>query len=1071
MGDFDIAPFALPGAGANEVWFERPRDVKRVVVHFRGKAPRRVGLSYWRHTWPANRSDEPDGTDMVRPSMYGWRGDDDLVHGDWQRAKVKVERLDVRRVAVTFAPLGSEFKPEECGGDGARRHRRTVGLRVETGRSFPLAKVQVFTRSQAAQTSVRVTLTSQRAMGQGAVSLAGYNARPARVREAKGCRAEGLSVRPGGRARAGRTLEQACSFVVDVRHMTPVHRYSHDDPHLRLEFADGEACTIDLAMLREAGPVWSQDFGLFVTLADDVTTLADYCVAHHGARTLNEQVLAAPEQTYGGSLRGKPRLEASHFMLACPLARQKFWLEPGGDLLLHRYLLEHEAGADTRRFAGEGTLRYRFGLERWAAVSRGIDADGVLAATLRFRRDGMEVQQRAVAAPLTGRVWDDAAAADRPVAAMLRFTFHNAGERPAEAVLEARLVDRSERANNQRAVHAWGRERYDAQGVPMAGVQAIALRCMGDRLVSGGGRSAVLRGIVAGTMRATTRGDAVRFTRKLKPGATCELVLKLPFVEPADPMQVRALRVLDMRRAEAQAIRDWRRVTARGATVRTPEPHLNALHRAHMAYVVGNDFGLLDGSGDIATSVGSVKYANFTNESCMLIHDLDQRGLHEEARRRLRTWLHHQGQTPLNGDFDEQAGVLFGSGGYAQGSSYVQHHGWALWAIAEHYFMTGDRSWLEESASALESGIDWITRQRTRTMRGRTRGQRAGTRGWEAGWLPAGALEDVGDWAFWMINTLTSWWGMDHAAAALAAVEHHRAGELRREADAFAANIRRGLEQARRCSPLMRLRDGRWVPTYPSRLEVRGRDSGWIREVLEGAVYLPMMGLLAPHARQTGWILDDFQDNRYTRPPFGYPMVDEQAEWFDAGGFSVQPLLLGGLLPHLMRDEPEVYVWMFFNAFTACYSEEGNNIVEHPYPVLGFHNNACFKTSDEANACAWLRYMFVWADRSVLHLGRAIPRYWLSDQEAIAAAGVCTRYGRVSVRYTSHVARGRITAEVDLDLRQHPRRALVRFRHPAGAALRSVRVNGKAGRVVDAARGDVDLTGCTGRIRLEARYR
>jgi hypothetical protein len=28
---------------------------------------------------------------------------------------------------------------------------------------------------------------------------------------------------------------------------------------------------------------------------------------------------------------------------------------------------------------------------------------------------------------------------------------------------------------------------------------------------------------------------------------------------------------------------------------------------------------------------------------------------------------------------------------------------------------------------------------------------------------------------------------------------------------------------------------------------------------------------------------------------------------------------LAGLMPRLARDEPEIYIWMFFNAWAACY--------------------------------------------------------------------------------------------------------------------------------------------------------
>ena len=34
------------------------------------------------------------------------------------------------------------------------------------------------------------------------------------------------------------------------------------------------------------------------------------------------------------------------------------------------------------------------------------------------------------------------------------------------------------------------------------------------------------------------------------------------------------------------------------------------------------------------------------------------------------------------------------------------------------------------------------------------------------------------------------------------------------------------------------------------------------------------------------------------------------------------------------RDEIEVYLWMFFNAFVSCYREEISGMVEHPLPVF-----------------------------------------------------------------------------------------------------------------------------------------
>ncbi len=250
------------------------------------------------------------------------------------------------------------------------------------------------------------------------------------------------------------------------------------------------------------------------------------------------------------------------------------------------------------------------------------------------------------------------------------------------------------------------------------------------------------------------------------------------------------------------------------------------------------------------------------------------------------------------------------------------------------------------------------------------------------------------DFFYWLSTNSLTWRGLDSAATALEQYSHLEAVRIRAEADAYRRDLIRGFETARRHSPLIRLRDGRWIPHYPSRLYCRGRDYGWIREVLEGSVYLLISGLYDPESKEGGWILDDYHDTRYMNPPFGYRIDDPPTQWFDCGGFSAQPNLLAGLLPHLDRDEIEVYLWMLFNAWAACYREEVQAMVEHPQPVLGFSNSAPFKTSDQANAMKWLAYTFVYERGGLLHLGRAIPRAWFAGTERFGA----TRLSRVVAR-------------------------------------------------------------------------
>ena len=194
-------------------------------------------------------------------------------------------------------------------------------------------------------------------------------------------------------------------------------------------------------------------------------------------------------------------------------------------------------------------------------------------------------------------------------------------------------------------------------------------------------------------------------------------------------------------------------------------------------------------------------------------------------------------------------------------------------------------------------------------------------------------------------------------------------------------------------------------------------------------------------------------------------MLDLERNLRYRGGFSMQPNLLAGLLPHLERDEVKACQWMFFNAFASCYREELGGLIEHPSPELGFSNSATLKTSDEANSIMWLRYLLVHWGRSELRIGRAIPRAWVAPGKTAEITGVATYFGPVSVRYAAGEKRVRVV--IELGNPGNPARLVARIPGP----LRSVRVNGRPWSRVNRKTGDVDLTGLKGRIVVDAARR
>lgn len=1047
MKPFDIAPFSLPNCGPGEFRFEEPRDIRQIVLTFRKQIPRSTAVHYLQDKWPRLRVEEHP--DLEDPARFGWLAMDDWFNGTWRQARVR-RSIEGRTAVVSFQAIAAEELPG-APADYAAEFRRTLGTRLEVPDWSQVARVAVHTCSAPVRTRLRVELDAGRKAKGRLLELSGYNARILAVAPLSGVKVEGSSVVLGQARRR--------AFEISVEHMRPAHRYAHDDGHVLFSL-EHERFTISLESLREDGPIWYAEEGIFITRADDPIVSAEYRKDHASATTIAQRVVRQPEQSYAGAHYGQPRPHAVAYSFGCKHSPQRYWLEPNGDLLLHKHNLERldQPGQAAARYAAKGNARFLFGLDRWRSTARYTDPAPAPVCNLHFARGDVLLEQKSLAVPLSASILDGEPGYDAVVVALLRFRFTNSGPEPAEARLEVRFSEESRRSQEVLRPVA----TQDEHRVPRSPLTPLAFQ--DGRLTSQHQDRQVLRAACATSMVVQDQAGAVVLRQTLQPGQTCQIVLKVPYLALESAEELTDLERLDFDTCLADAARYWRRENLRGSQLRSSVPQLDALYAAHQTHVAISDIAMPDDPDLVNTSVGTSTYGNFSNESCMIVQELDQRGLHDECRRRLDLWVKYQGSVPQPGNFADHQGMFYGAGGFEQGH-YNQHHGWVLWALADHYLVTRDREWFARTAPAVIAGADWVYRQRRLTMRPLPH-----SRGWECGFLPAGSLEDVTEFYYWLSTNSLTWRGTDSAARALEAFGHPEAGRVRHEADAYRGDLVRGFETLRQHAPLVRLRDGRWVPQYPSRLYCRGRDQGWLRQVLEGAVYLLVSGLYDTDSKAAGWILDDYHDNLYLNPPYGYALRDPDTNYFNRGGFSIQPCLLAGLMPHLDRDEPEVYLWMLFNALASIFREEINGCIEHPMPELGFSNSVVFKTSDEANAVMWLRYLYVYWRPGLLHFGRALPRAWFAQTDPLEITRVSTLFGEVAVRYQSSPERGRIAATVELgELRDEPQ-VLLRFRTPAKSPISAARVDGQTWNAFDPVKGDVDLTGLGGRVEVEVEY-
>jgi hypothetical protein len=281
----------------------------------------------------------------------------------------------------------------------------------------------------------------------------------------------------------------------------------------------------------------------------------------------------------------------------------------------------------------------------------------------------------------------------------------------------------------------------------------------------------------------------------------------------------------------------------------------------------------------------------------------------------------------------------------------------------------------------------------------------------------------------------------------------------------------RGLTEARIRTPVVRLRDGTYVPKYPSHLHERGRAQGWIRETLEGSLFLLIDGLIPPNDPQAAWILKDYEDNLYISDHYGYSIPVFDRFWFSRGGFSMQANLLDGPIPYLYRDEIKNYLRAYFNGFASAFYPEIRMCNEHSNPELGYPYGDHFKSSDEANVTYWLRLMFVREQGDDLYLGQAIPRYWLAQGRRVGIDRAASHFGPLSFWIASRADQGEIHATLTPPRRNPPKTIYLRIRHPQAKPIRSVTVNGKDYDKFDAEKEWIVLPGdVRGPQEVVARY-
>lgn len=493
-------------------------------------------------------------------------------------------------------------------------------------------------------------------------------------------------------------------------------------------------------------------------------------------------------------------------------------------------------------------------------------------------------------------------------------------------------------------------------------------------------------------------------------------------------------------------------------------------------------------------------YGILAAETYLILRALDLQGMHQQAADGLQQWLSlpmqprvvpgQGGQHPWAhpdrplGHFSDGYGCLTmavgpdGAGGHMDGV-HSMGPGAIMFALAEHYRLTGDKAWLKAAAPRMKANAEWILRQR-RLVAGLLPG---GQRLWSKGLQPAHVVtpDSMCMHMQFYESEAYYWLAVKRMAQLLADVNRGESRRLAAEAEAYRRDLLAAVERSIALTPVVAVRDGTYHSFLPFAPYVRGFASGawgWRRcQGHVGAIYwdtvqsadplLSPAGLLPPDDPRAQGHLDVLEDRLLLENPklsVRTPGYEADRDWFSHASWQYQCGLERHANIHLLADDAPCFLRSWLNQYAV-------NIVPGEYTFREHTTGGPpDKLFEEAAFLERFRMMLVMERGDALWLASATPRAWLAQGQRIAVRNAPTHFGPLDYEIVSDADHGLINATIRLPSRTAAKEVLLRLRHPTAAPMRSVTVNDGPWRDFDAAGETVRLAGLQGQVRVQVRY-
>ncbi len=750
--------------------------------------------------------------------------------------------------------------------------------------------------------------------------------------------------------------------------------------------------------------VYVREAGLFVTTDPAKVTLPGYLKQIAGRETVLDRVRKLPDQTFAQAMAvvHHPQQDVLPMMLSLACDNHKCVAYRDGVVRF-----SSDPRTDDQRLTQcldlGCELRPVFGSGKNEGLSRQLDEGWYPIPVTRVRENGVLYQQKTFVVPIGGKAaGDELLFGPRPSVCVAEFTITNESSAAAAASLALGVI-------------ADAKTNLPAD---LTTTSASVLAQSGDRLL------AAITADNPGGLKFETGRGATTLSGQLPANGAAKVVVVIPLLRAAREQMPP---VVDTAAAIAQTKDYWRQMLGSSMQVALPDASLVNVIRAsqvHCLIAARNE----DAGRRVAAWIASVDYGPLESESHSIIRGMGFFGHQEFAERSFDYFVHR-----------------YSKEGFLTTGYTLVGTGWHLWTLGEFYGLTRNEQWLQRVAPEVGRVCKWIVAQRAKTSRTDALGEKPP----EYGLMPPGVMADWNAFAYHFCLNGYYCAGLRDAGRALMDAGYPGADKFVEEAGRFAGDIFRAYRWTQARTPVYAIRNGAWVPGYPSQVHSPGPigdyfpgqdgNRSWCYDIEVGAHHLVPFGMLDPMSRDATWMMDHMEDVQFLADGlYDYPAVDNAKDPFNFGGFAkVQPYYCRNAEINAMRDDVKPFIRSYFNALASLLSTENLSLQEH------FHGAAAWnKTHETGYFLHQSRLMLVMERGDELWLAPFVTDQWLKDGMAIEVKNAPTRFGPVNYRIESSLKSGTLKAVLDPPTRTPPKAVVVRLRHPEGKPIRKATIEG-----------------------------